>query len=508
MGRWLAQNRAAAYLLVNAVIALAASIGWGASSAPVSLLGYVLVLFALCSAPILWLDSLNGRVALLAIFMGIYFLLFGALDLQVLLTGGAPAIARTETSMSLAQIAVLLGALCTIAGYIFAARLAAPSVTTDASSDWSDGAVLLTGSACFLLGTTAMAYLSLFAVVENSGHANEKGFDAMGPLLTFAVMLGQMIQPLGVVILAYGYAKFRTLPWLALIVALVFIQFVLGFLTDTKGTSLLGILLVAVTQSLWDGKVSKAWVIGVVVFATLLFPILQANRVVRDERGFNRQQALEHIDLVVQAAIEARDKVYEERGGQRAQTFLERTSGENALELLFEHVGVDKPFLNGRTLIALPYAFVPRLILPDKEDVEVGQLYNQTFLHGSKNDFTYISVSELGELYWNFGWPGVIIGSILGGALLGLIGAKSALADARSLTRLLILLVTIKVLCLGYGGSISLSYVVWLRSMAAIGLLHLMFSRLQSAPSNQADYAMRAAIPSPQTPIRYPNLMR
>jgi hypothetical protein len=311
-----------------------------------------------------------------------------------------------------------------------------------------------------------------------------------------------MMQPLGVVIIAYGYVKTRSPMWLALVIAVVILQLALGFVTDTKGTALFGFLLVAVTKTLWEGKISKAWVLGVVVFAVVMFPILQANRVARNDRGLNRQQALENVWKILQESFEARDKVYETHAGRRSQTFLERTSGEAALEVLFQHAGVDTGFLHGATLVALPYAFVPRLLIPDKQDVQVGQLYNQTFLHGSKDDFTYISVSELGELYWNFGWPGVLFGSLFIGWLLGWVGAKSSLAEAQSLTRLLILLVTIKTVCLGYGGSIALTYVLWMRSMAAVGLLHLMLSR----PLRSVQQVKSPILPT--APVRFPNLMR
>jgi len=54
---------------------------------------------------------------------------------------------------------------------------------------------------------------------------------------------------------------------------------------------------------------------------------------------------------------------------------------------------------------------------------------------------------------------GVICGTLLTGVLLGYVGAKSSLAEVHSLTRLLVLLITIKMLCFGFGGSIAIAYV-------------------------------------------------
>jgi hypothetical protein len=294
-----------------------------------------------------------------------------------------------------------------------------------------------------------------------------------------------------------------------LVLAMVVLQLMLGFITDTKGTALFGILLVAITQALWDNKLPKGWVAGILVFALVVFPVLQAARVVRGEYGLNRAQAFEHLPEMVARAWESREKVNDGESRQRAQTFLERSSGEAALEPVFEHAGIDTPFLHGRTLAGLQFAFIPRLLLPDKEAVSAGQLYNHVFLHAPSDDFTYISFSVLGEFYWNFGWPGVVCGMLLTGVLLGVTGAKSSLAEKRSLSRLLILLVSIMQLCFGFGGTIAVSYVVWMRAMAAIGLMHAMFARPASSsginlPAKREHSVSGAGRALPM----FPNLMR
>jgi hypothetical protein len=365
------------------------------------------------------------------------------------------------------------------------------------------------GLTFFLLGTLAMAYFELVVATENTMRSTLQAFEAMGPLLTFAVMLGQMIQPLGAVILAYGYAKSRSGFWGLLITVVVALQVLLGFLTDTKGTVVLALIIVAVTKSLWDGKVAKVWLLSIILFATIMFPILQANRIVRSERGWDRAQVLENFGTVIEAAIEQRDKVYETHGGVRSQTFLERTSGELMLETLFDKVTESGTYLNGATLAPVAYTFIPRLLLPDKVDVQVGQLFNRTFMHGSKDDFLYLSVSILGEMYWNFGWAGIIVGNLLFGGLLGVVGVRTSLAKSRSLTRLLILLLTVKVLCRGYEDSIALSFVTWLRCMAAIGLLHLAFSRpARDQETSAAGSTDVAVVPVDGSGVRFPNLLR
>jgi len=509
MNNRLSRNRAALYLLLNLAVLTATSIGWSFSPASFGLLIYANLLFALCAVPLLWIEELNGRYALLGIFMTMYFLLFGALDVRDLITGSTPSVPR-EGFLTPAQIGVLLGATCVLIAYRLAVQLGSRAGEESVSTDWPTSALLVVGLGLFVSGMLAMAYFQLVLATENTTRSTMQAFATMGPFLTFAVMLGQLAQPLGAVILGYGYAKSRSPLWILLITIVVGSQVLLGFLTDTKGTVLLAFVMVAVTQTLWDGRIAKLWLFAIVAFATLMFPILQANRVVRAEHGWNRAEVLENLGTVLDAAIEQSGKVYETRAGERSQTFLERTSGEVILETLFDKVTESGDYLNGSTLRAIVFTFIPRLLLPDKGDVPVGQLFNRTYMHGSKDDFLYLSVSMLGEMYWNFGWPGVIVGNLLFGGLLGLIGVRTSLAQSRSITRLLILLLTVKVLCRGYEDSLAISFVNWLRCMAAIGLLHLAFSRT-TKPAHEASEAgssLAGSAPVPAAAVRFPNLMR
>ncbi len=77
----------------------------------------------------------------------------------------------------------------------------------------------------------------------------------------------------------------------------------------------------------------------------------------------------------------------------------------------------------------------------------------------------------------------------------------------------MVLLVTVQTLCIGFEGEVSTSYVLWMRSLAAIGLLHLMFARRAPAPSSVAAAApMTSTTPSRAVPlglpVRFPNVMR
>jgi hypothetical protein len=126
----------------------------------------------------------------------------------------------------------------------------------------------------------------------------------------------------------------------------------------------------------------------------------------------------------------------------------------------------------------------------------------------SEQEETYISPSHLGELYWNFGWPGVLVGMPMIGLLLGYVGRKCDLSHEANLTRILILVGTIQLLVLGFESAIVPQYSVWLRSLLAIGLLHWVFARTVNTPREANSPFPRTRPISMPTAPSFPNLMR
>ena len=77
----------------------------------------------------------------------------------------------------------------------------------------------------------------------------------------------------------------------------------------------------------------------------------------------------------------------------------------------------------GETLDYLAYAFVPRLFWPDKPAVSRGAwfYYYIGAARSEEEATTSIAQTAAGELYWNFGFPGVVFGLGALGALFGLL---------------------------------------------------------------------------------------
>jgi hypothetical protein len=95
---------------------------------------------------------------------------------------------------------------------------------------------------------------------------------------------------------------------------------------------------------------------------------------------------------------------------------------------------------------------------------------------------------------------------LLVGTLLGFVGAKCNFSEHASVSRMLILLATVQYVCIGFEGAMSVAYVLWLRSLGAVGILHLLFARAATARPRGSE------LPAPQqAPVamaRFPNIMR
>jgi hypothetical protein len=510
MSNWIIRNRILLFGIINVVLDLSLAVMGPAHGSAMGRVLYACLLFALCSAPLTLLQAFNGRYILLMIFMCFYFMDFGGLDVQSMLSGFPVALPRSSLLMPV-ELAVLACGVLLFVGYLAGTRAWNGGRPAGAvRAEWPAANMLAVGLILWGTGTAVVVYLGVFLIPDASNRTVALGLAALGPVGTFAAMFGRLMQPLGLLILAYGSARFRGSFWTTLIITVILMQAAAGFLTDTKQTAMMGILMAVVTRLLVSNRLPVAWLVSALVSIILVFPVFQANRqITTGERGLNRLQAFNNLGKVVELAIASRETVQNLRADERPPTFVERTFLKPPFEQVIAHVGEDVPYLHGASLVDLPLAFVPRLILGDKPTLNIAQLYTREIAHSE--DDTYISMSHMGDLYWNFGWMGMLAGMLAAGVIMGLVGAGTSLEHGPSLTRVMVLLVTVQTLCIGFEGDVSISYVLWMRSLAAIGLLHLMFARRRFATvSEAAEGSAVSGTPGllPLLPLRFPNVMR
>ena len=351
-----------------------------------------------------------------------------------------------------------------------------------------------------------MYYWGVYVVNDTTIEAAKRGLGSLSPLGVVAYLLAGMFQPFGVLLIAYAWRVTKSRSLLPVVVAMVVAQLVLGFILNIKALAMIGGILVIITYVLLEGRLPKTWLVAAAAFVVVGFPIFQASRVeVHGNRHIARSSILENLGQTLAIAIAAEDRV--SKGPERTQSLLERTSVRGSLQMIVTRTGVDVKFQNGYTLTPLLATFIPRIIWPQKFDVPTGRLVSKEF-HLSEYEDTYISPSIPGELYWNFGWPGLLLGMAMIGFAVGYIGWRFNLAEARTVTGLLVLVVTVKQVIVAMEGTFAPEYVIWFRSLGAIALLHWLFAKVPvyrkvtADPQQPASYESHASLP------RFPNLLR
>lgn len=108
--------------------------------------------------------------------------------------------------------------------------------------------------------------------------------------------------------------------------------------------------------------------------------------------------------------------IYVGSGSKNAvETFLSRAFELNAPGYIYE-LTLRSGYQEGSTFSNIAIGLVPRIFWPDKPSIPQGAKFSSEILR-----FEKVSIGMLiaGELFWNFGFTGVIIGSLLIGLALG-----------------------------------------------------------------------------------------
>ena len=126
--------------------------------------------------------------------------------------------------------------------------------------------------------------------------------------------------------------------------------------------------------------------------------------------------------------------------GKQLELFLGRQFDPMPAAYLVGRVERDG-YQMGATMQYATYAFIPRVLWPEKPNVSRGDWFNK---YVGAAPGTSLGISALGELYWNFGVPGVAIGMFVLGCGYGILWRMAGTDPlARPLHMLLYVIITI-----------------------------------------------------------------
>ena len=280
-------------------------------------------------------------------------------------------------------------------------------------------------------------------------------------------------------LLIYLYLTAREKKILATLIAIMALNIGLGFFGG--GAKLIAIevpVLFLLSFVLLRERIPVFTLIVFTLATAVLFNVFQSYRNSLGSSGESRGAAISKIVSGNATALKAGVPLGQ-RVSKGLEYFVSRISARWVIGLVVARTGRNGiPFQDGATLTPLFYIFIPRLVAPDKPDNVIGRLFNHTFSIASAN--THIAVTNLGDLYWNFGWPGIVIGMTIIGAFLAWAATKFRLDRNPTLPKFLFLMVTALFLVLKFEDGIALIYTIWARGAVLLLLLHAVMPKARN----------------------------
>ena len=154
----------------------------------------------------------------------------------------------------------------------------------------------------------------------------------------------------------------------------------------------------------------KALIASTLLVVFVVVPIYNTFRQQGRELGTVRR-----LDRTVQQATKWDSDLYLDNS---VFAFMKRLTIVSSVAAILCDTGRRVDYRYGDTLILAPIGLlIPRFIWPDKPSISIGREFGDVFrLKNSLDVETEISPSIVGDFYWNFGVPGVVVGMFLFGA--------------------------------------------------------------------------------------------
>jgi hypothetical protein len=431
---------------------------------------YCVVLFGVCAGPML-MGRHNFRHRLLAIFMGCYFLIFGLHTTIQVLSGqnglmfyrpGATSTGVVADYELTSDVVVILGALAALGGYFLVPAARGRRSSSFLDHEWRYPAILAAGAVTWVIGFSAMIVYNL----------------NVSPLLIPTHIMGlplgvasniRQFSPLGAMMLIYlvarGYRLRFVWPMLLLVIAS---EFLFGFISNSKEVSFRMPMLLLLGLYYLGGRINKKLLISMLIVGAPYLLFFNAYRMVTMEHEYKTPGA------ALAAIGKNIERVRRRTEGQTGivsssfESFTQRIDGKIYIDIIV--AGTDSgrvKRLNGESLAWFFDSFIPRFLWAEKPDISIGQLFNHEF-RLSESRFTFVPTTQLGELYWNFGMFGAIVGMLIIGMIFGHLGGALLDRAAMTVPRFIVLLMSTYFFAVRFEGNIAAQYSTFVRLLILI----------------------------------------
>jgi hypothetical protein len=264
--------------------------------------------------------------------------------------------------------------------------------------------------------------------------------------------------------------RFRPKVVWPLLLIVIGSEFVFGFIGNSKEVSFRIPVLLFVGLYFLDGKVSKKILLTMLLVGVPYLLFFNAYRAITLERDYKTPaEALQAFSRNIQVA---RQQTQSQEGFVSAslESFTQRVDGKIYVDIIV--AGTDSGRVARLGFESLGWffeSFIPSFLWPEKPDIVLGQRFNHEF-HLSESVYTFVPTTQLGELYWAFGMPGVIIGMAVIGMILAWLGGALLQRSAMTVPRFMMLLMSTYYLAVRFEDNIANQYSLFVRLAILIWL--------------------------------------
>jgi hypothetical protein len=375
----------------------------------------------------------------------------------------------TPSDVARGVFAAAVGYAALLAGYALPIGSGAANFLPRMKREWSVGTSLLVAFVAIVLGWSVLLASHFGILPERAGSG-----------LLGAIASGAMF---GIALIALCYERYRSSAAFLMLILVIAPTMFFNFFTSSKFLFLAPLVMVVAVRIIVTRRLRGWWFAAALIIVALFYPVSQSYRnymllnhlsavdvIVRPWRAFAIMGGVASTFTVDPAA-------YFQTG---METTLRRFDYLGILSVIMRDAGERVPFQNGRTVAFVPLSFIPRLLWPDKPLFDTGQWVTNEFGWGPHVESS-TGCSWMGELYFNFGWGGVVVGMALLGIWFRFLQETFLRSDA-TIPAMLAGIVTILAIVPTVGGDLLAPTAGVIMTVAPIVLIHIVLGVLTPPP--------------------------
>lgn len=393
-----------------AMIAFGLGVGLGARGWDVAVLALALLTGFTALIPVI-IDQarpLERRQLLITILMMVYglFLVLPVFTNYFLVDEVIPGVLRLSNMQPRdivnGQVATLLGLTSLMIAFYSPFGGIIAQILPTPTRDWPPPVALAVGALMVPLGWSI--YLGgQFGLIPRG-----VGTGALGALAS------SIFFSISLITLVHLRTRWRVAVLMLLVVVPPLMIF--NFFTGSKRLFLSPLFMIVLAYLVVERRIRVSWVIAGISALVVLYPVSQFYRdVVSQGRTLNAIQILSDPGRAlsqVSGFFSRADPGEYLRSGLSASG--SRLDGLGIATAIVKKTPDEVPFQNGRTLALIPISYIPRFLWPGKPGTTIGEWvtanYGSGAASGTATNKTDTGPTWIGELFFNFGYTGVIVG--------------------------------------------------------------------------------------------------